>query len=46
LSPASLVTVAIAQVVAIAIAIALIAVACPSPGAFMVSQLVSQHAAF
>jgi hypothetical protein len=45
LSPASLFAVAIAHVVAVAIAIALIAVACLSPGAFTVSQPVSQHVA-
>jgi hypothetical protein len=45
LLPASLVAVAIAHVVAVAVAIALVAIARPSPGAFTVSQPVSQHAA-
>jgi hypothetical protein len=43
-TPASLVAVTITHIVTVTVAIALVAVDCPSPDAFKVSQLVSQHA--
>jgi hypothetical protein len=45
LLPASLIAITITHVVTLAVAIALVAIAHPPPGAFMVSQPVSQHVA-